>query len=54
VCSSDLTWIDDRIVAIYVELHRMGIAHSVEVWRDGELAGGFYGVRRGGAFFGES
>lgn len=48
------TWIDDRIVAIYVELYRMGIAHSVEVWRDGELAGGLYGVRMGGAFFGES
>ncbi len=48
------TWIDDRIVTIYVELHRMGIAHSVEVWREGKLAGGLYGVHLGGAFFGES
>ncbi|MEX1117727.1 MAG: leucyl/phenylalanyl-tRNA--protein transferase [Terrimicrobiaceae bacterium] len=48
------TWIDDRIFASYRELHRVGRAHSVEVWREGQLAGGLYGVRLGAAFFGES
>ena len=48
------TWISDEIVASYVELHRLGIAHSVEAWQDGRLAGGLYGVALGGAFFGES
>ena len=43
-----------RITALYSELHKMGHAHSVESWRDGELVGGLYGVRLGGAFFGES
>jgi len=48
------TWISARITALYSELHKMGHAHSVESWRDGELVGGLYGVRLGGAFFGES
>ena len=48
------TWINDEIVAVYSELHRRGLAHSVESWRGGELAGGLYGVALGGAFFGES
>jgi leucyl/phenylalanyl-tRNA--protein transferase len=48
------TWISDRIVKAYVELHRLGFAHSVEVWKDGALAGGLYGVALAGAFFGES
>ena len=48
------TWIDDVIVASYERLHELGDAHSVEVWRDGELAGGLYGVAIGAAFFGES
>ena len=48
------TWINDRLVAAYTRLHAMGFAHSVEVWWDGELAGGLYGVSLGGAFFGES
>lgn len=48
------TWIDDRILAAYGELHRRGKAHSVEVWVDGQLAGGVYGVQLGGAFFAES
>ncbi len=48
------TWIDERIVASYVALHEAGQAHSVEVWKDGQLAGGLYGVRLGAAFFGES
>ena len=48
------TWINDDILASYVNLHRLGHAHSVEAWRDGKLAGGLYGVALGGAFFGES
>ena len=50
----DGTWISEEIVECYVALHRAGHAHSVEAWRDGELAGGLYGVHLGGAFFGES
>ena len=48
------TWIDERLIEAYVELFRLGLAHSVEAWRDGELVGGLYGVALGGAFFGES
>ena len=48
------SWISDRLIDAYVGLHEMGHAHSVEAWRDGELVGGLYGVRLGGAFFGES
>lgn len=48
------SWIDDEIFSSYVELHRRGFAHSVEVWQDGVLAGGLYGVALHGAFFGES
>ncbi len=50
----DGTWISETIIECYVALHRLGIAHSVETWLDGELAGGLYGVHLGGAFFGES
>ncbi len=50
----DSTWITDTILDSYQELHRMGYAHSAEVWRGGRLAGGVYGVAIGGAFFGES
>jgi leucyl/phenylalanyl-tRNA---protein transferase len=48
------TWISDEILESYQELHRLGIAHSVEAWQDDRLAGGLYGVALGGAFFGES
>ncbi len=48
------TWISDRIARAYQTLHRLGFAHSVESWRDGQLAGGLYGVSLYGAFFGES
>lgn len=48
------TWINDKILTLYASLHRMGHAHSVEVWRDDILVGGLYGVSLGGAFFGES
>ena len=44
----------EEMLAAYVTLHGLGHAHSVEAWRDGELAGGLYGVALGGAFFGES
>jgi leucyl/phenylalanyl-tRNA--protein transferase len=50
----DGTWINDELIAAYRNLHQLGFAHSVECWRDGELAGGLYGVSLGGAFFGES
>ena len=50
----ETTWINEAILESYTALHRMGYAHSVEVWRDGELRGGLYGVSLGGAFFGES
>jgi leucyl/phenylalanyl-tRNA---protein transferase len=48
------TWINAEIRRLYRALNRMGHAHSVEVWVDGELAGGLYGVALGAAFFGES
>jgi leucyl/phenylalanyl-tRNA--protein transferase len=48
------TWITGAMVEAYVRLHRLGLAHSVEAWAGGELAGGLYGVSLGGAFFGES
>ena len=48
------TWISPQIIKSYVNLHRLGHAHSVEAWLDGKLAGGLYGVHIGGAFFGES
>lgn len=48
-------WITDQFVDAYTELHRLGWAHSVEVWdRDGALVGGLYGVAMGGLFAGES
>src|SRR6476646_3622583 len=48
------SWIDGPILAAYTRLHELGWAHSVEAWRDGELAGGLYGVAIGGLFAGES
>jgi leucyl/phenylalanyl-tRNA--protein transferase len=51
---SEGTWISDEIKRAYRTLHRIGFAHSVESRRDGQLAGGLYGVVLGGAFFGES
>ncbi len=47
-------WIAADIAAAYQRLHELGWAHSVEAWRDGELAGGLYGVAIGGLFAGES
>ncbi len=48
------TWITKEMQAAYAELHRIGHAHSVEAWQEGQLVGGLYGVSIGGAFFGES
>jgi leucyl/phenylalanyl-tRNA--protein transferase len=48
------SWINDEILRLYTALHAGGHAHSIECWRNGELAGGLYGVRLGAAFFGES
>lgn len=47
-------WIDASFLNAYTELHRLGWAHSVEVWQDGALAGGLYGVRIASLFAGES
>lgn len=48
------TWITDNMVEAYVNLHRLGYAHSVEVWNEDELVGGLYGISLGKIFFGES
>lgn len=48
------TWITPEMRAAYCTLHAAGFAHSIEVWRAGELIGGLYGVQLGGVFFGES
>jgi leucyl/phenylalanyl-tRNA--protein transferase len=48
------TWINKRSRELYGGLHALGHCHSVEVWQDGDLAGGLYGVNLGRAFFGES
>jgi leucyl/phenylalanyl-tRNA--protein transferase len=48
------TWINHPIEDLYVRLHELGYAHTVECWEDGILAGGLYGVSLQGAFFGES
>jgi len=50
----DGTWITGPMVEAYSTLHEQGIAHSIEVWIGGELAGGLYGIALGRAFFGES
>jgi len=50
----DETWINAEIADLYQTLHRLGYAHSVEVWQRGVMVGGVYGVAIGGAFFGES
>jgi leucyl/phenylalanyl-tRNA--protein transferase len=48
------TWINQRIKSLYGQLFKMGCCHSIECWRGQDLVGGLYGVRIGGAFFGES
>lgn len=48
------TWITEQMVNSYSELHEQGVAHSIEVWHEGTLVGGLYGISIGHAFFGES
>ncbi len=48
------TWIVPEMRAAYAQLHTLGVAHSIESWRDGELVGGLYGLALGRMFFGES
>tara|TARA_B100001059_G_scaffold233441_1_gene273517 strand:+ start:18568 stop:19197 length:630 start_codon:yes stop_codon:yes gene_type:complete len=48
------TWIDERLIQAYGQLHEQGLAHSVEARREGVLVGGLYGVHLGGVFMGES
>jgi leucyl/phenylalanyl-tRNA--protein transferase len=50
----DGSWITPGMVEAYTELHRLGLAHSAEAWRDGRLVGGVYGPSLGSVFFGES
>ncbi len=50
----DGTWITEELFAGYGALHRLGYAHSIEAYEDGELVGGLYGISLGRAFFGES
>lgn len=52
--AAGMTWITPNMIATYTELHRRGVAHSVECYRDGQLRGGLYGLTFGRAFFGES
>ncbi|MGE3817950.1 MAG: leucyl/phenylalanyl-tRNA--protein transferase [Isosphaeraceae bacterium] len=48
------SWITPRVLLGYMNLHQLGLAHSVETWHEGELVGGLYGVLLGRCFFGES
>ena len=50
----DGTWINNEVVETYTQLHLQGIAHSAEVWQNGKLIGGLYGIKMGKVFFGES
>lgn len=52
--TSNGTWITPQMINAYCELHRRGLAHSVEAWQNGQLAGGLYGIAIGKVFFGES
>jgi len=48
------TWITNQMKEAYIRLHKLGFAHSAEVWANDELVGGLYGIRLGKVFFGES
>lgn len=50
----ETTWINREIINGYIDLHRLGYAHSIETWMEGELVGGLYGVAVNGLFAGES
>lgn len=53
-CTREDSWINDEIKRLYIALHSLGFAHSVEVFDNDKLVGGLYGVKLGGVFFGES
>lgn len=48
------TWITNEVEKAYCKMYELGFAHSAEVWKDGELVGGLYGIKLGKVFFGES
>ncbi len=48
------TWITDEVEKAFIKMYELGYAHSAEVWKNGELAGGLYGIQLGKVFFGES
>ena len=48
------TWITNEVEKAYCKMHELGHAHSAEVWKNGELVGGLYGIKLGKVFFGES
>jgi leucyl/phenylalanyl-tRNA---protein transferase len=48
------TWITNEVEKAYCKLHELGYAHSAEVWKEGKLVGGLYGIKMGKVFFGES
>ncbi|MBU1194907.1 MAG: leucyl/phenylalanyl-tRNA--protein transferase [Proteobacteria bacterium] len=48
------TWLVEEMIDAYIELHRLGYAHSIEAWQKAKLVGGLYGICLGGIFFGES
>ncbi|WP_276504578.1 leucyl/phenylalanyl-tRNA--protein transferase [Terrimonas pollutisoli] len=50
----DGTWITQEVERAYIKMHELGYAHSAEVWKEGDLVGGLYGIRLGKVFFGES
>jgi leucyl/phenylalanyl-tRNA---protein transferase len=52
--SEEETWLSEEIIEVFLRLHKLGLAHSVECRLEGELAGGLYGLSMGSAFFGES
>ncbi|MDP5208932.1 leucyl/phenylalanyl-tRNA--protein transferase [Microbulbifer sp. 2205BS26-8] len=52
--SGEGTWITDRLRRAFIHMHHLGLSHSVEVWRNGDLVGGLYGIALGRVFFGES
>lgn len=48
------TWITNEVEKAYIQMHELGYAHSAEVWKEGKLTGGLYGIKLGKVFFGES
>jgi leucyl/phenylalanyl-tRNA---protein transferase len=52
--TEDEIWLSEEMITLYVELHRRGFAHSVEIWQENQMVGGLYGIAIKSAFFGES